>query len=99
VLVLILVLVLVLEVREARDSDSDSEASPRNVRNNTQQSIRTTRQETTQKAASEMSAAIFESYVTIMFTIRVNVIIIIYVFEDMYVQARKAFYRLYSRNK
>lgn len=66
---LILVLVLVLEVKEARDSDS--EASPRNVRNNTQQSIRTTRrQETAQKAASEMSAAIFKRYVTIMFTIR-----------------------------
>ena len=65
-------LVLVLEVREARDSDS--EASPRNVRNNTQQSIE--QQEDagncskSRQRASEMPAAIIESYVTIIFTIR-----------------------------
>jgi hypothetical protein len=53
--------------------------------------------ETTPNNQYEQQAAIFESYVTNMFTIRV--IIIIYVFEDMHVQARKAFYRLYSRNK
>ena len=83
-------LVLVLEVREARDSDSEASKSKKCAKQHPTINTNNKAGKTTQKAASEMSAAIFESYVTIMFTIRV-IIIIIYVFEDMYVQARKAF--------